>query len=190
MHIETDLDRIRAISRKRENENFTFCAFLRGCLSSRVDAIVLSVYREVSEVIDCRQCANCCGKVKPVFDLEDQIRFSDGLSLPVHRFRERYFVRGKNRPIFRKSPCPFLSGSLCSNYPHRPKSCRSYPHLHETDFSYRLDAVIDHLSICPIIFNVFEHLKGLKRKLGEGVIPYDPHPRPCTSGKRPGTDCR
>ena len=169
--METDLDTIRTLARERESENFAFVAFLKACIDSRVDAVVGEVQREVSAAIDCRQCANCCRRVRPVFDLEDLVRFSAGISQSPDRFKERYFVPGKDRLLFKAPPCPFLSGNLCANYAHRPKTCSAYPHLHEADFSYRLTAVIDHLSICPIIFNVFERLKGLGRGLSAGVRP-------------------
>ena len=175
MHLETDLKRIGKITREQESENLTFSTYLKKCLSGRVDALVKKVYREVSSRIDCRRCANCCRKVRPVFTLEDLARFSSGLSLSVQGFRKRYFTGVNGRSIFKAPPCPFLSLRRCTNYALRPKTCRDYPNLEKGDICYRLDAVIAHLPICPITFNVFQRLKGMGSALGEGAaIPYDP----------------
>jgi len=60
-------------------------------------------------------------------------------------------------------PCPMLNGKLCSIYETRPEVCRSFPHLEQPDFTYRLIGVIENVAICPIAFNAFEDLKA---KLG------------------------
>lgn len=60
---------------------------------------------------------------------------------------------------FNKKPCPFLRSNLCSCYPNRPETCASYPHLHKPDFIFRLINVIGNYSLCPIVFNTYEHLK-------------------------------
>jgi Fe-S-cluster containining protein len=60
-------------------------------------------------------------------------------------------------------PCPMLNGKLCSIYETRPEVCRSFPHLEQPNFTYRLIGVIENVAICPIAFNAFEDLKA---KLG------------------------
>jgi len=60
-------------------------------------------------------------------------------------------------------PCPMLNGKLCSIYETRPEVCRSFPHLEQPNFKYRLIGVIENVAICPIAFNAFEDLKA---KLG------------------------
>lgn len=60
-------------------------------------------------------------------------------------------------------PCPMLNGKLCSIYETRPEVCRSFPHLEQPHFTYRLIGVIENVAICPIAFNAFEDLKA---KLG------------------------
>ncbi len=165
MHLETDLDRIKHLAEINEAENNRFHRFLRSCSSLRVDILVHELYNTISARIDCRTCANCCKKVKPFFDMEDTVSFAKGLGMDLSLFRSRYFTADDWRFHFRQSPCPFLSGELCGHYSYRPKSCISYPHLHKEDFIYRIVDVMEHLSICPITFNLFEQLKTMKPAL-------------------------
>ena len=61
--------------------------------------------------------------------------------------------------IFNQLPCPFLKNKICLNYDHRPKDCKSYPHMHKDEIITRLWGIIDNYSICPIVFNVYEQMK-------------------------------
>ena len=167
--IETDLARIKALSEKRDRENFEFRAFLKSeCLPERLDALVQKLYREVSAAIDCTTCANCCREIMPVFSEEDIERFAQGLKASSKELAIEYMMRADEGGfIFRRTPCPFLSGKTCINYGARPNDCRSYPHLHKENAMDRLMGVVANYSICPIVFNVYE---GLKRELGPGRL--------------------
>ncbi len=159
--METDVNKIKKLSKKKDDENWEFRAFLKRYNSRRLDSIVHRLYREISSEIDCKTCANCCRKMHPVLDQKDVEKLSKGLGLPVARFKDRYLVNdeehGKYR--FNEVPCPFLKGNVCSQYAYRPKDCVSYPHLHKKGFVFRLISVVDNCSICPIVFNVYERLK-------------------------------
>jgi Fe-S-cluster containining protein len=61
--------------------------------------------------------------------------------------------------ILKGKPCKFLRNKKCTIYSSRPFDCRSYPHLHKKDFTFRLFAVLNNYSVCPIVFNVYEELK-------------------------------
>ena len=161
--METDINKIRKLSKEKEDENWEFRSFLKGCDISeeKIDSIVHKLYQKVSSEIDCRTCANCCKEVHPVLDQEDIERFSKGLGISVAQFKDQYLVKDKDpeKFVFNKKPCPFLKDNLCSQYTYRPKDCISYPHLHKSGFIFRLISVIENCSICPIVFNVYEYLK-------------------------------
>ena len=163
MRLETDLASIQIIAEQREEENVRFRSFLKAYdgPDGRIDALVHDLYQKVSSEIDCRQCSNCCRTIQPELSDEDVRVFAAGLTLPVDEFRARYLVRREERGKwrFRRRPCPFLAGNLCTNYEQRPQDCRSYPHLHKEDFVARLWNVIANCSICPIVFTVYEQLK-------------------------------
>jgi len=84
-----------------------------------------------------------------------------GLGLSEEQVAAEYLVqeeRGEGY-FFRSLPCPLLNENLCVAYPYRPTDCRSYPHIHKTDFVFRLNQAWLNCSVCPIVFNVFELLK-------------------------------
>jgi uncharacterized protein len=165
MAIKVDLEYIKEMGTERERENWEFRTFLKQhTLTSReIDAIVHEIVDEVTSQIDCTKCANCCKQIKPVLDEEDVSKFAQGLKVPVSEFDEQYLCADDENPSkhnFNELPCPFLKKDQCTNYDHRPKECRSYPHLHKKDFVSRLWGVVENYELCPIVFNVYEQLKA------------------------------
>jgi Fe-S-cluster containining protein len=162
--METDLNKIKKLSKKKEDENWEFRSFLKRCdiPSEEIDSIVHRLYKRISSEIDCKTCANCCKEVQPVLDFGDIEKFSKGLGISISQFENQYLIKDSESEnyTFNKKPCPFLKDNLCSYYAYRPKDCRSYPHLHKPYFIFRLINVIGNYSICPIVFNVYEHLKN------------------------------
>lgn len=160
----TDLDRIATLARGREEENWRFRAFLKGCdiPEGRIDRIVHRLYREVSVAVDCTVCANCCRVIAPTLDRDDVERLARGPGLTPDELVERYMAPDDEagRYVFRDLPCPFLADGRCAHYGLRPEACRSFPHLHKDGFTTRLMGVVSNASVCPIVFNVLERLKA------------------------------
>jgi uncharacterized protein len=164
MRLETDPAVIMKIAEKRDEENLRFRSFLKVYNGSpkEIDSIVKGLYQRISSEIDCKMCANCCRGMQPAFSHKDVRDFSQGLGLDVNQFKKQYLIQdGEVSDKFRlKSlPCPFLKGKVCLNYEHRPQDCRSFPHLHKPNFTSRLWEVVENYSVCPLVFNVYEHLK-------------------------------
>jgi Fe-S-cluster containining protein len=161
MKLETDLYKIKKLSEKNDQENWHLRAFLKGydATIEEMDSIVYEIYQRISSDID---CANCCKKVRPVLDQEDIKKCCEGFGISVSQFKKKY-LKPDEEPgkfVFKEKPCPFLKNNLCSIYSHRPKDCKSYPHLHKKEFIFRLWGVVENCSVCPIVFNVYEQLKG------------------------------
>jgi len=164
MNIITDLNYIRKMGTKRENENLEFRTFLKTLdMASRdIDAIVHRINNEVTSRIDCTECANCCKEIYMSMDEQDIVNFAEGLNISAEQLITQFLVKDESDPSIMEIanlPCPFLKNNRCTNYNHRPKDCRSYPHLHKKDFIFRLFGVISNYGRCPIVFNVFEQLK-------------------------------
>ncbi|GAI19918.1 unnamed protein product, partial [marine sediment metagenome] len=52
--METDLSKIRKLSKEKEDENWEFRSFLKGCdiAEEKIDSIVHKLYQKVSSEID------------------------------------------------------------------------------------------------------------------------------------------
>lgn len=165
--LETDIAAIKKLSEEKEAENWGFRSFLKsaGVPSSKIDLIVRHLEKKVSGEIDCNNCANCCREIHVVVREKDITDISRQLNLTKEEFIGKYLklddeAMGEDKYVFNAVPCPFLENNLCSIYNFRPQDCRSYPHLHKKRFSERTISVIHNLSVCPIVYNVYEQLKS------------------------------
>ena len=178
MKLETNLNRIKSASEKKDSENWEFRAFLKGydATIEEIDSVVHELFRKISSEIDCTECANCCKKVQPVLHQGDIRKCSEVTGMTESKFLKKYLKPGKEQGkyIFKEKPCPFLTNNICSIYPHRPEVCKSYPHLHKKEFIFRLWGVVENYSICPIVFNVYEQLKVKLRYFADGKFLDEP----------------
>jgi len=163
MKLETDPKRIAVLAKEKEDTNWAFRCFLKGCDLSieELDSVVHDLYKNVSSQIDCRQCANCCKVIRPLLEPRDIERLATHLRLSVEEFLSEYLEPDEDGEgyFFKTTPCAFLKDNLCTVYPQRPDACRSYPHLHKHEFVFRLNQVFSNCSVCPIVYNVYERLK-------------------------------
>jgi uncharacterized protein len=178
--IETNLIRIRTLSRKKERENWEFRTFLKGEITSKMlDSVVHRLYQEIVAEIDCTDCANCCREITPVLEQEDIEAFAQGLRILPKELTDKYMLKNEKGFSFSQAPCQFLHEKRCTNYGARPKDCQSYPHLHKDDMMSRLMGVVENYCICPIVFNVYE---GLKRELWSRKRVRSGHRQICNTG--------
>jgi uncharacterized protein len=161
--LETDLTTIKELADRRDDENWRFRSFLKqGRISSRVvDSATHELNQRVSSLIDCTQCAYCCKVLRPTLRPKDVRVLATGLGLSVQQVKALFLVKGEGPGEFQfnQLPCPLLKDNRCSVYDHRPEQCRSFPHLHKKNVTSRLWGIIVNYSLCPIVFNVYEHLK-------------------------------
>ena len=163
MKVETDPDRVAELAKEREESNWAFRRFLKDSdiPSSRIDASVHALYREVAGQIDCTKCANCCKKITPLLTGADIKRLAAHRGLTVAEFTSKFLCKAEDGEglMFRSRPCPLLKDNLCTVYDVRPRDCRSFPHLHKRDFVFRLMQAVGNCALCPIVFGVYEALK-------------------------------
>jgi Fe-S-cluster containining protein len=169
MHVETDLNKIKEMASKKEEENLNFRVFLKevSINQKEIDVIVQKIHEDVSARIDCTQCANCCKNIRPLLSDRDIDRLAEGKLQPVSDVKQHYLTKPPLQPdqyTFNNIPCPFLRQNLCSCYEYRPLACRSYPHLDKQDIVSRLETVLESYTICPIVYNVYEKLKEYFRE--------------------------
>lgn len=163
--IETNLEKIASLAEKRQDENYRFRTFLKNRDDKKTDQVVHRLNDEISAQIDCTTCGNCCKTYMISLEKADITRLSGFLGITDEECMSKYLeVSQEERTIiFNKIPCHFLCENKCTVYAARPEDCRSYPHLHNENFTSRLYGVISNYAVCPIVFNVFERLKDEMR---------------------------
>ncbi len=159
--IEIDLEKISLLSKRKENENFKFRTFLKGQDSGKVDRIVHRLNKEITDIIDCTECGNCCKELRPDVTEKEISILSAIDNIPKAKYIEEFTERDDFDKIkyLKNIPCKYLKDKKCSVYSDRPNDCRSYPHTHKAGFISRTIGMINNYGICPIVFNLFEELK-------------------------------
>ncbi|MCX6582506.1 MAG: YkgJ family cysteine cluster protein [Candidatus Aminicenantes bacterium] len=163
MKIVRDINRIKQLTLQKEEEDWGFRSFLKTCgiPAKKIDNIVHRLYDQISSMIDCAACGNCCKEILPVLKDIDIANMAGGSKMNIADFKKKYLVKARETVgyTFNTNPCPFLVNNRCSMHNFRPDDCRSFPHLHKSDFTSRTISVIHNCSICPIVFNVYEKMK-------------------------------
>ena len=155
-HIELDLNKIKKSGKINERKNLQFRTFLKQQDSDKIDIIVHRLNREITEKIDCTQCANCCKILRTCIQDEDIKPITQRLNISEEQFREQYTEVAEGELLLREMPCVFLENNKCTIYIDRPMECRTFPNLHKEYFTSRLFGIIENYSLCPIVFNVYE----------------------------------
>jgi len=164
--IITELPLIRRYSRHNEAQDWAFRNYLKlGNVSNQdLDQSVQETTEAVWKEVDCLKCANCCKTLEVSVDDEDIKRLSRRLQINVKVFNQRYVnqaIGPDGLKSLNKQPCVFLGeDNKCEVYEDRPTACRDYPYLYKKNFRNRSMTMIGNVSICPIVFNVWQRIKN------------------------------
>lgn len=161
--LETDLEKIRLLAKKNEEQNWNFRSWLKFNAPKDIDRIVAELSQKYSKLIDCKECGNCCRSLEIELTDRDIQMLARTSGQTPEEFAKQYTNVDEYQGRYLLSPCPKLHGNICSIYDQRPTTCKSYPHLEKPDFVSRLAGVIGNTAICPIVFNAFEELKIMLR---------------------------
>jgi Fe-S-cluster containining protein len=170
---ETGLHTIAQRAAEREEENDDFRRWLKAKDADALDALVHEINNEVSNVVDCTECGNCCNTLIINVTPDEMVSCSRHLHLEEAAFKEKYVEESSQGKLFINSiPCHFFADKKCTIYEARFTECRDFPHLHKPGFQARLLGTMGHYGRCPIIYNVIEELK---EKLGFKAAITTPH---------------
>lgn len=144
-----------------EEENWLFRSFLKGQDPEEVDEAVHYLHEKLFAQTDCTACFNCCKNLSPVFTKKELKRISSFLNLTEAQFVEQYLCQNENGEWLSKSrTCTFLTTKGCSIKEVMPETCRDYPHTHKLGFVARSTIMINNISICPVVYEIFAELKN------------------------------
>lgn len=170
-----DINELRQKAEAGVDENFKFRHFLKrhpSIASEAVDNLVFTIADRVWKKSDCAACANCCRELVPTLSHAEVEQLAGHLGISQSEFASKYLQPTEGTEdlpwAIRERPCPFLKDNRCSVYEYRPANCRDYPYLDKPNFTERALRMIDRISECPIVFEVWEELKketGFRRQV-------------------------
>ncbi len=163
--IITHIPLIQRYSRHNEDEDWRFREFVKRKLNlsnPALDAVVTETTDAVWKQIDCTACAHCCKTLRIVVDDNDIRRLATRLGMSVRQFSKTHVrVDEDDEKYLANSPCSFLGeDNRCTVYEDRPQACRDFPYLHSPDFRSRSIMMVENVSVCPIVFNVWQRLNA------------------------------
>jgi Fe-S-cluster containining protein len=155
-----DLQLIASLAEPHWADNWNFRAYLQQhVLPDRIDEVAHKTYREVSALIDCTECGQCCREVYPYLSASDVRVLADGLAAVGQVLPPLQDDQDTGLKVFCSKPCPLLKQNRCSAYASRPDDCRSYPHLDKPDFLAGSIGFIENYGTCPIVFHTYSRMK-------------------------------
>jgi len=156
-----DMDSLREKAKKAEKETRQFFKCIKKKQMRELDDTIHALHQEVTDEIDCLQCANCCRSLGPRITDRDIERIASSLRIKPQEVVEKYLRIDEDQDyVFKEMPCPFLcSDNYCSIYEDRPKACREYPHTDRKKFYQIHSLTIRNAETCPAVFEILERLK-------------------------------
>lgn len=123
------------------------------------DEIKLVAEKYIQE-IDCLLCGNCCKTLSPIITDNDIAKLAKADKKKQGDFLLEYLVIDKvGDYVYKQSPCPFLlSDNYCIYYNSRPKACKEYPHLLQSNQFKIKNLTLKNAFVCPIVFYTLKEL--------------------------------
>ena len=134
---------------------------LNGLGAKKADALIHPLQEEITESIDCLDCANCCKTTSPIYRDVDIKRVSKAAGFNQREFADEHlFLDTDGHYALKSSPCLFLeSNNCCSIYKDRPLACREFPHTDRKNF-IGINKINELNSrMCPIVAKLLLELK-------------------------------
>ncbi len=126
-----------------------------------INALTMSIEKEVWAEVDCLSCANCCKKMTPTFTEKDLKRIAAHFNETPEQFRKNWLKKDRNGDLVNKQqPCQFLdlTTNMCSIYAIRPVDCSGFPHLSKRKWEEYAYIHKQNIDYCPATFRMVEKL--------------------------------
>lgn len=154
--------RLKELASSQQAENKGFFGKFKKKNSSQIDKLFHDAHNKEYPRFNCLVCANCCRSISPIITYRDVERMAKALRIKPSAVVEKYLkVDADGDFVFLNAPCPFiLPDNYCSIYESRPTACREYPHTDRKNMAQILNITLKNVSVCPIVYNVVERIKG------------------------------
>ena len=159
--MEADNKNVKALALQNQEETTVFFNKLKRKKPKQLDDLTHRWHDKVSQQFNCLNCGNCCKSISPMITDKDIERIARRQKMKEVDFIARYLHIDEDQCyVFNETPCPFLMpDNYCMIYEYRPKACQDYPHTDRRRFYQLLDLTMRNRDICPIVYEVVEHLK-------------------------------
>ena len=156
-------NQVKSMANKLENENYKFRRFLKNRADEEtLDKQFLKLHNELFENYDCDSCKNCCKEYSPALKEHELKSVADFLKMSKDDFVNRYTENDCGEYIVKGIPCRFLnSDNSCGIEVCKPEWCKEYPHTNKPERLYSLLSIVESASVCPVVFEMLEQLKGI-----------------------------
>lgn len=156
-------DKVGVEAKKKEDENFKFRRFLKGHADEEeLDEQFRRLHKELFADYDCSMCRNCCKMYKGSILEEGLEKDAEYLGITVEQFID-FFLEKEELGLgyhTKHKPCDFLQeDGNCKLGDCKPDSCKKYPYTDQPEGLCSLLGMLDTISICPVVFEIFERLK-------------------------------
>lgn len=153
------LENLSILAEKSKSEFLVFYKKNKKRLE-KMDTFVHELHEQVSEKINCLECANCCKTLGPAINDKDIQRIGKALKMKPSEVVSNYLRLDEDGDyVFQSMPCPFLMpDNYCSIYENRPKACREYPHTDRKKFFQIYKLTMTNAATCPIAYDVLKRL--------------------------------
>ena len=129
-----------------------------------IDAITISLEKEVWKEVDCLTCANCCKTMTPTYTKTDIKRIAAHFKQTPQEFSDKWLVYEKKDKDWqnKKQPCQFLNlkDNKCSIYEIRPADCSGFPHLPKKKMVDYMHVHKQNIEYCPATYKLVEKLEA------------------------------
>lgn len=155
--------KIEFVSTKKERENIEFRTFLKcNADEKELDEQFAKLHNELFAEYDCNKCRNCCKKYYGSIPAIDVNKDAEYLNISVDEFVETYLEKKDNDENYttKHKPCDFLQADgSCKLGECKPENCKKYPYTDQPERMHSLYSVLEAVSVCPVVFEIFERLK-------------------------------
>jgi uncharacterized protein len=160
--ISVDLRSFKQKVRYRKTAYRKFLNRLQRDPPRGLDALAITIEKEVWKEVGCLSCANCCKTMTPVFTPKDIKRIAAHFGMSAIAFKNKWLIKEKGTGdwLNKSTPCQFLDmkNNKCGIYNVRPADCSGFPHLTKRGMVNYMHVHKQNLEYCPATFNMVEKM--------------------------------